>query len=149
MNKSSCFRLDYILFILVHILVPSLGYSRGAPRSTCGSSTNENLIPRHGFQPQTSQSPASLELDLTSVTTNDYVRVSLRSKQAFKVEKDEIISRLQLNNPKCVQGYLIYAASGDKRVGSWTIPYGDTSCQYIHCDGLQDTVTHTDHSSLR
>ena len=42
------------------------------------------------------------------------------------------------------------AVSPDQqRVGSWYIPYGDTSSQYLHCHSLQDAVTHTAHSSAR
>ena len=41
------------------------------------------------------------------------------------------------------------ASDGGGRIGSWTIPYGDSSSQYIHCRGVQDTVTHTEHSSKR
>ena len=42
------------------------------------------------------------------------------------------------------------AVSGEQeRLGSWYIPYGDTSSQYLHCDNLQDSVTHTAHSSKR
>ena len=35
------------------------------------------------------------------------------------------------------------------RVGSWYIPYGESSSQYLHCQAVQDSVTHTAHSSKR
>ena len=35
------------------------------------------------------------------------------------------------------------------RVGSWYIPYGESSSQYLHCQSVQDSVTHTAHSSKR
>ena len=48
------------------------------------------------------------------------------------------------------QGFLVTAVGSEgSRIGSWTIPYGDSSSQYLHCQGVQDTVTHTDHSSKR
>ena len=36
-----------------------------------------------------------------------------------------------------------------ERVGSWYIPYGESSSQYLHCQSVQDSVTHTGHSSKR
>ena len=50
-----------------------------------------------------------------------------------------------------LQGFLVTAVDvkSRRRAGSWTIPFADTSSQYLHCSGLQDTVTHTDHSSPR
>ena len=36
-----------------------------------------------------------------------------------------------------------------ERVGSWYIPYGESSSQYLHCQSVQDSVTHTAHSSKR
>jgi len=119
------------LSVLCHLSPRTRGYSRGAPRSTCGGGTNASMTPRHGFSPQTRPSPAYIVVDQTRVVHTDYVRVTIRSSQAFK-------------------GFLVTAVNDDrKRIGSWTIPYGDTSSQYVHCDNLQDTVTHTDHSSLR
>jgi len=70
-------------------------------------------------------------LDQDEVLHHDYVRVTIKSKQAFK-------------------GFLVTAVSPEEeRLGSWYIPYGDTSSQYLHCGNLQDSVTHTAHSSKR
>ena len=67
-----------------------------------------------------------------------------------------VITRSYKGNVTCpwCQGFLVTAVtsapSGELvRLGSWTIPYGETSSQYLHCAGLQDTVTHTQHSSPR
>ena len=67
-----------------------------------------------------------------------------------------VITRSYKGNVTCpwCQGFLVTAVtsapSGELvRLGSWTIPYGETSSQYLHCAGLQDTITHTQHSSPR
>ena len=56
-------------------------YSSGAPRSVC----QDSLSPRHGFPPQQSPPPAVILLDQQEVRHRDYVRVTVRSNQAFKV----------------------------------------------------------------
>ena len=87
------FRLAWLV-VLLHLAPITRGYSRGAPRSLCHVSgeghvsrvTNVSLVPRHGYLPQPpASSPAWLELDQASVAPGDYVRVTLRSSQAYKV----------------------------------------------------------------
>ena len=87
------FRLAWLV-VLLHRAPITRGYSRGAPRSLCHVSgeghvsrvTNVSLVPRHGYLPQPpASSPAWLELDQASVAPSDYVRVTLRSSQAYKV----------------------------------------------------------------
>ena len=71
------------------------GYSRGAPRVTCLDSsdhvpgepvTNASLTPRHGYSPQPGLGPVRILLDQRSVAFTDYIRVTLRSERAFKVD---------------------------------------------------------------
>ena len=74
------------------------GYSRGAPRATCldtpgtghvsgepGPVTNVSLTPRHGFTPQPGPGPVKILLDQRNIAFTDYIRVTLRSERAFKV----------------------------------------------------------------
>ena len=79
------FRSLLTLSVLCHLSPCTRGYSRGAPRSTCGGGTNASMTPRHGFSPQTRPSPAYIVVDQTRVVHTDYVRVTIRSSQAFKV----------------------------------------------------------------
>ena len=65
-------------------------YSSGAPRSAC----QDALTPRHGFPAQESPPPAVILLDQQEVRHRDYVRVTVRSNQAFKVFK--IIQQFQV-----------------------------------------------------
>ena len=89
------------------------------------------MVPRHGFSPQTGDPPVELVMDQARITPDTYLRVTIRSRRAFK-------------------GFLLRAEAGSVRhVGTWYIPYlADTSylseSQYLHCDQLlQSAVTHS------
>merc|ERR1712025_1243559 len=89
------------------------------------------MMPRHGFEPQEGDPPIQVVTDQYSMYSHQYIRVTIRSKRAFK-------------------GFLIRALSdGDTHLGTWYIPYlEDTSylseSSYLHCDGrVQSAVTHS------
>lgn len=92
---STVLRLSFTLGVLCSW---TRGYSRGAPRATCldspgtshvsgepGPVTNVSLTPRHGFSPQPGPGPVRILLDQRSIAFTDYIRVTLRSERAFKV----------------------------------------------------------------
>ena len=83
MNHS---RLVLTFTVLCHLWPPGTrGYSRGAPRSTCGGGTNASMTPRHGFSPQTRPSPAYIVVDQSRVLHTDYVRVTNRGLQGIQL----------------------------------------------------------------
>ena len=95
------------------------------------SACQDDMIPRHGYQPQPGPAPMEVVMDQERITPDTYLRVTIRSRNAFK-------------------GFLIRAEAGsDRHVGTWYIPYlADTSylseSQYLHCDQrLQSAVTHS------
>ena len=80
---------------------------------------------------QVDEAPVELVMDQYRMTSEQYLRVTLRSKRAFK-------------------GFLLRAESeGSNHTGSWYIPYlEDTSylseSHYLHCSGgAQSAVTHS------
>ena len=120
------FRLAWLV-VLLHRAPITRGYSRGAPRSLCHVSgeghvsrvTNVSLVPRHGYLPQPpASSPAWLELDQASVAPSDYVRVTLRSSQAYKVRTTLIIrySCFTLGKP-----LLCFPLDNDQSEGSYVL----------------------------
>ena len=111
---------------LVILVQTAYGFSGGAPLSSC-----DQDIPRHGFSPQTGDPPVEIVMDRHVMTRDTYLRVTLRSRRAFK-------------------GFLLGAESEAERwVGTWYIPYlADSSylseCKYLHCSKrLQSAVTHS------
>ena len=102
-----------------------------------------------------------LVLISSDMTVKEYRKVYFGLKMhclsftAVSVRDNKKLRTNQRNVTKAwCQGFLVTAVtaapSGELvRLGSWTIPYGETSSQYLHCGGLQDTVTHTVHSSPR
>ena len=101
-------RLVLTLGVLCCLAPWTRGYSRGAPRATClspGHVTNVSLTPRHGFSPQPGPGPARILLDQTTITYTDYIRVTLRSEQAFKVTSWVIIF-CKINSALCVYYYI-------------------------------------------
>jgi len=119
-----------MLILLIYFLVRTeftFGFSSGAPLTACEG----EMIPRHGFEPQEGDPPIQLVTDEYTMFSHQYLRVTIRSKRAFK-------------------GFLIRAASGiDSHLGTWYIPYlDDTSylseSSYLHCGGkMQSAVTHS------
>ena len=90
-------------------------------------------MPRHGFSAQSGLAPAEVVMDRAVITPDTYLRVTIRSRRAFK-------------------GFLLSATSvdtGARHVGTWYIPYlADTSylseSEYLHCSQrLQSAVTHS------
>jgi len=121
------------LWILVIVVVLSVwtdlavAFSSGAPLNAC----NGQMVPRHGFEGQSGDPPIQLVTDQYSMFSHQYLRVTIRSKRAFK-------------------GFLIRASSGSvTHLGTWYIPYlEDTSylseSSYLHCGGrIQSAVTHS------
>ena len=68
--------------MLVSLPRTTISFSSGSPRSAC---TDPVLTPRHGYSGQQSPPPAVIILDQHEVLHRDYVRVTIRSNQAFKV----------------------------------------------------------------
>ena len=84
-----------------------MSFSAGAPLSSCTG----DLSPRHGFAAQTGTAPVEIVLDKDTISHKEYLRVTIRSSQAFK-------------------GYLVRAV--DKNIsplGSWYIPHYDLTSQ--------------------
>merc|ERR1719474_1690342 len=82
------------------------GFSSGAPLTSCGG----EMLPRHGFEPQNGDPPVQLVMDQYKMFSNQYLRVTIRSKRAFK-------------------GFVVRASGGsENHLGTWYIPYlEDTS----------------------
>jgi hypothetical protein len=100
-----------------------MSFSAGAPLSSC----TVDLSPRHGFAAQTGTPPVEIVLDKDTISHMEYLRVTIRSSQAFK-------------------GYLVRAVDRNiSSLGSWYIPHYDLTSQYLHCgeDRPQSSVTHT------
>ena len=98
-------------------------------------SSCEDNIPRHGFSPQEGHPPMEIVMDKHTLTSDTYLRITIRSRKAFK-------------------GFLIEAENDEaKFLGTWYIPYlADTSylseSQYLHCNNhLQSAVTHSGQTS--
>jgi len=89
------------------------------------------MKPRHGFAPQPGDPPVELVMDQYQMDADQYLRVTLRSKRAFK-------------------GFLLRAESEkSNQTGSWYIPYLEdnsylSESRYLHCrGGQQNAVTHS------
>ena len=116
----------FVRATLVIIVQTAHGFSGGAPLSSC-----DQDIPRHGFSPQAGDPPVELVMDRHVISPDTYLRVTIRSRRAFK-------------------GFLLGAEGEMERwVGTWYIPYlADTSylseSEYLHCSQrLQSAVTHS------
>ena len=102
-------------------------FSSGPPLSIC----QDDLLPRHGFPPQSGDPPVEIVTDRHQMTPDTYLRVTVRSRRAFK-------------------GFVVRAENDTgEYLGSWYIPYlADDSymseSQYLHCGGSpQSGVTHS------
>jgi len=109
----------------------SSAFSTGAPLSACDGA----MLPRHGFEPQVGDPPVELVMDQYTIISDQYLRVTIRSKRAFK-------------------GFLIRAESDSaQHVGTWYVPYLEDTAylsesSYLHCGGkMQSAVTHSGRTS--
>jgi len=109
----------------------SSAFSTGAPLSACDG----DMLPRHGFEPQVGDPPVELVMDQYTIISDQYLRVTIRSKRAFK-------------------GFLIRAESDSaQHVGTWFVPYLEDTAylsesSYLHCGGkMQSAVTHSGRTS--
>ena len=70
-----------ITYLSLLPLPPSvLSFSRGAPSSACTG----DMVPRHGYEPQTSTAPVEIVVDQLDISDKEYLRVTIRSSQAFR-----------------------------------------------------------------
>ena len=72
--------LPYSYPLLVLLLPRVLSFSRGAPTSACTGA----MEPRHGYDPQTGRAPVEIMLDQLAISHKEYLRVTIRSSQAFR-----------------------------------------------------------------
>ena len=70
----------YFCPLLVLFLPRVLCFSRGAPTSVCTGA----MEPRHGYDPQTGRAPVEIMLDQLAISHKEYLRVTIRSSQAFR-----------------------------------------------------------------
>jgi len=129
------------LSALLLLLLPSQSssYSRGAPDTAC----TDRMLPRHGYDIQAGPPPAEILVDSQEITSQEYLRVTLRAKagtfKGFLVKAVEVVDGEGSSN-----AYAQYDA-----IGSWYIPFtGDNSTSYssvstyVACDGVhQRAVT--------
>jgi hypothetical protein len=121
-EHSYYFRFFDLLFVFP-LFRSATSFSAGAPLSSCRG----DLSPRHGFTAQTGKVPVEIVLDQDTISHKEYLRVTIRSSQAYK-------------------GYLVRAVDRNaSSLGSWFIPDYDLTSQYLHCgvDRPQSSVTHT------
>ena len=57
-------------------------FSAGAPLTAC----QDDMVPRHGFSAQTGAAPVEVVMDQARITPDTYLRVTMRSRRAFKAE---------------------------------------------------------------
>ncbi|XP_023347428.1 uncharacterized protein LOC111716220 isoform X2 [Eurytemora carolleeae] len=115
------------------------GFSLGAPTAACSA----DMKPRHGFAPQSTESPAELVVDRHTLPADQYLRVTLRSTRPIKgfLLKAESVTTADKENTE------------EGAFGSWYIPYlNDSSilseARYLHCGtGQQNAVTHSGRTS--
>ena len=72
--------LPYSYHLLLLLLPRVLSFSRGAPTSACTGA----MEPRHGYDPQTDRDPVEIMLDQLAISHKEYLRVTIRSSQAFR-----------------------------------------------------------------
>ena len=72
------------LLLLLGLLRPCRPFSGGAPLSAC---EDAGLVPRHGFPAQAGPPPLELVMDQAAISPDTYLRVTIRSRRAFKVRQ--------------------------------------------------------------
>lgn len=72
------------LLLLLGLLRPCRPFSGGAPLSACEEA---GLVPRHGFRAQAGPPPLELVMDQAAISPATYLRVTIRSRRAFKVRQ--------------------------------------------------------------
>ena len=90
------------LLSLIHLPPPVLCFSRGSPTSACAGS----MLPRHGYDPQTGASPVEIVVDQQAISHKEYLRVTIRSSQAFKGFLVKAVDILQFDN-KCKELFVV------------------------------------------
>ncbi|KAF2904323.1 hypothetical protein ILUMI_01851 [Ignelater luminosus] len=91
------------------------GYSGGAPVEVC-----DDMTPKHPVDPQKSSFPYTVTVSQSEVKAGEKVQITINGAKE-----------------KSFKGFLLEVRSGDKAVGSFSIPDTDKYAKGIDCHGTK------------